>query len=68
MLYIGIIFILLGLYCIVGDIIDTKVLIKERIIVRKEECTFDDYFLIKAIVGVFAIIVGILSIVNYLMY
>lgn len=68
LLYIGIIFIMLGLYCIFQDFFDMKILVKEKILVRKGQLTIDDYFKIRLVVGLFAIIVGILSIVNYLIY
>lgn len=68
MLYIGIIFIIVGLYCILQDFFDMKILVKEKVIVRNRKFTVDDYFKIKLVLGLFAIIVGILSIVNHLIY
>lgn len=68
MLFIGIIFILLGLYSFLGDIIDLNILLSEKTIVKKEQPKLDDYFKLKLVVGNFAIIVGILSIANYLVY
>ncbi|WP_159433542.1 hypothetical protein [Proteiniborus sp. DW1] len=45
-----------------------KILVKEKVIVRNRKFTVDDYFKIKLVLGLFAIIVGILSIVNHLIY
>lgn len=68
MLYIGIVFIILGLYTILENIIDISTLLKEKLIVRKMDFNIDEYFKLKLYVGAFSIIVGILSIINYLMY
>lgn len=59
---------MLGLYTILGDVIDINVLLKEKSIVKKKDFNIDEYFKLKLYVGVFSIIVGILSIINYLMY
>jgi len=68
LLYIGIVFIILGLYTILENIIDISTLLKEKLIVRKMDFNIDEYFKLKLYVGAFSIIVGILSIINYLMY
>jgi len=67
-LYIGLFFVLIGLYSIFGDFFDCKALINEKTIVKNDDLIIDDYFILKAIVGIFAVIVGILSIINHLMY
>lgn len=68
LLYVGIIFILLGAYCILCDIFDVNILLSEKTVVKKESPNIDEYFKLKLVVGIFAIIVGILSIANYLLF
>ncbi len=68
MLYIGVIFILLGLYCILGELFDINILMREKTLVRREQFIIDEYYKLKFILGIFAITVGIFSIVNYLIY
>ncbi len=68
LLYVGIIFILLGAYSILCDIFDVNILLSEKTVVKKESPNIDEYFKLKLVVGIFAIIVGILSIANYLLF
>lgn len=68
LLYIGMIFILLGIYIVLVDILDINILLREKAIVRKEYFIADEYFQLKLVVGIFAVVVGILSITNYLFY
>ncbi|WP_352419746.1 hypothetical protein [Proteiniborus sp.] len=68
MLYVGIIFILLGLYSFLSDIIDMSTLVNQKAIVKRKHTIVDGYFKLKLVVGSFSIIVGILSIANYLLY
>ncbi|WP_176967921.1 hypothetical protein [Proteiniborus ethanoligenes] len=68
MLYIGIIFILLGVYNIFSDIFDIKIFFKEGKISKDKCFKLDEYDNIKIVVGIFAIIVGLLSLANYFYY
>ncbi len=68
LLYVGIIFILLGLYSFLSDIIDMSTLVNQKAIVKRKHTIVDGYFKLKLVVGSFSIIVGILSIANYLLY
>jgi hypothetical protein len=47
------------------DIIDINILIKEGEIRKKEDFKADTFYELKALVGIFAIMVGIFSLINY---
>lgn len=68
MLYIGIIFIVMGVFIVIDDFYDIRILLSEKILTKKQQNNIDDLAKIKIVVGIFAIIVGILSIANYLIY
>lgn len=68
LLYIGIIFIVMGVFIVIDDFYDIRILLSEKILTKKQQNNIDDLAKIKIVVGIFAIIVGILSIANYLIY
>jgi len=65
MLYLGVILIILGIYSIFEDIFDVKTLLKEKKIVVKEKIKIDSFYKLKLVVACFAIILGVLSLINY---
>ncbi|KGG79529.1 hypothetical protein [Caloranaerobacter azorensis] len=68
MLYKGILFILIGAFLIIYEKYDIKKIIKDRIFLIKEDFVYDSYYEIKLFLGIFSIIVGIFSIINYIVY
>jgi len=65
-LYIGILFTAIGLYLIIEDVYDLTTVISKREIIKRGSFVLDDYYKLKASIGIFSIVVGIFSIVNYL--
>ncbi|EOD00259.1 hypothetical protein [Caldisalinibacter kiritimatiensis] len=65
MLYIGVILIAMGLYTIVKDVINIEVFIKEREIKKRKKFKTDGFYEFKLAVGLFAIVVGVFSLINY---
>ena len=68
MLYIGSFFILLGLYSICDEFYDFKVFLKEKILIKKENVEIDNFAKIKMLNGLFCIVVGTYSLINYFYY
>ncbi|KNF08216.1 hypothetical protein CLPU_9c01120 [Gottschalkia purinilytica] len=65
MLYIGVLLIILGVYATLNDVYYLNVLVKEKNIKKKEDFVIDNYYKIKATIGLFSFITGILALVNY---
>ncbi|AFS77704.1 hypothetical protein Curi_c06310 [Gottschalkia acidurici 9a] len=68
LLYMGTLLIIIGSYSILEDFYDFKSILKERVLVKKENVNIDGYLKVKAMIGIFSIVVGILSIINYIYY
>ncbi|WP_427338337.1 hypothetical protein [Caloranaerobacter sp. DY30410] len=68
MLYKGILFILIGAFLIIYERYDIKKIVKDRIFLIKEDFVYDSYYEIKLFLGILSVIVGIFSIVNYIVY
>ncbi|RKD31215.1 hypothetical protein [Thermohalobacter berrensis] len=68
MLYIGLIFIINGLYLILSDVYDLKVLIKDREFIKKKGFKVDTFYELKVSVGLLSIALGIFSVLNYIYY
>lgn len=65
MFFTGVLLTASGIYLIMEDIIDINILIKEGEIRKKEDFKADTFYELKALVGIFAIMVGIFSLINY---
>lgn len=65
MFFTGVLLTTAGIYLIMEDIIDINILIKEGEIRKKEDFKADTFYELKALVGIFAIMVGIFSLINY---
>ncbi len=68
MFYIGIIFIVMGLYLILEEIYDFKLLLLERKIIKKEDFIPNNFYEFKLLLGIFIIIVGFFSILNHIYF
>lgn len=68
LLHIGIFFIALGLYTVLEEFYEIKVILFDKIIIKKKENNLGNYFILKIVVAFFAIIAGILSIANYIIF
>ena len=68
LLYIGIAFILLGIYTMFEDSYDLKLSFKNRELVKIEDVNRDGFLKTKLTLGLFCCVVGLLSIVNYIFY
>lgn len=68
MLYIGVAFILLGLYTMFEDSYDLKLSFVNRELVKIENVERDGFLKTKSTLGLFCCVVGLLSIVNYIFY
>ncbi|WP_069649877.1 hypothetical protein [Caloranaerobacter ferrireducens] len=68
MLYKGILFIFLGVFLIIEERYDIKKLVKDRVFIIKKDFVYDSYYEIKLFLGILSIIVGIFSIINYIIY
>ena len=68
LLYIGVAFILLGLYTMFEDSYDFKLSFENRELVKIENTVKDGYLKVKSTLGLFCCVVGLLSIVNYIFY
>lgn len=68
LLYIGILFISFGIFLIIDDIYDVKILLKEREFKKREDFKADNFYQFKALLGAFAIVLGIFNLLNYFIY
>lgn len=68
LLYIGIIFILIGLYSIFEDFYDFKASFQEKELVKLENVLLDGFYKVKAMLGLFCMVIGLFSIINYFYY
>ncbi len=68
MLYIGIIFILIGIYTVFEDFYDFKESLNNRELVKVESVEKDNFYKVKAMIGLFCMVVGVFSIINYFYY
>lgn len=68
MLYIGIIFILIGIYTIFEDSYDLKQSLKEKELVKLENIEKDSFYKVKYMIGLFSMVVGVFSIINNFYY
>lgn len=64
----GIVFILLGIYVIISDKYNIEVKENGREIVKSKEFEKDRLYRYKVVVGIFTIILGIFSLLNYILY
>lgn len=68
LLYIGLIFILIGIYSIFEDFYDLEASFKKRELIELESIEKDSFYKVKAMLGLFCIVVGLFSIINYFYY
>lgn len=68
MLIVGILFILLGTFTIFGVKYEIKFVEDRREIIRKENVESNIFYRYKIVIGIFAIVLGIFSILNYIIF
>ncbi|MBW4829339.1 MAG: hypothetical protein KZY61_10335 [Clostridiaceae bacterium] len=68
MLIKGIIFILLGIYVIISDKYNLKSNESGREIVKNEGIKKDRLYKYKLIIGIFSVVLGVFSVLNYILY
>lgn len=68
MLYIGIIFILIGIYTVFEDFYDFEESLNNKEFVKVENVEKDNFYKVKAMIGLFCMVVGVFSIINYFYY
>ncbi|MCR2045075.1 hypothetical protein [Anaerosalibacter massiliensis] len=68
MLVKGIIFIILGIYVTISDKYKLKTNETEKEIIKNEDFEKDRLYKYKVIVGIFAIVIGVFSVLNYILY
>ncbi len=68
MLIIGILFILLGTFTMLNEKYEIKVIDDNKEIVTKETVENNVFHRYKMVVGIFAVILGVFSILNYIIY
>lgn len=68
MLLLGILFILLGIYIINIDKYYIEDSEEEKILKKKDEFKRDNFYRFKFFIGIFSIVIGAFSILNYIIY
>ncbi|MCB5559003.1 hypothetical protein FYJ27_04915 [Anaerosalibacter bizertensis] len=68
MLIKGIIFILLGIYVIISDKYNLKSNESGREIVKNEDIKKDRFYKYKFVIGIFSVVLGVFSVLNYILY
>lgn len=68
MLVKGIIFIILGIYVTISDKYKLKTNETEKEIIKNEDFEKDRLYKYKVVVGIFAIVIGVFSVLNYILY
>ncbi len=68
MLIVGILFILLGIFTISSVKYEIKPLNGKREIIKKEKVDKNIFHRYKVAIGIFAIVLGVFSILNYIIY
>lgn len=68
MLVKGIIFIILGIYVTISDKYKLKTNETEKEIIKNEDFEKDRLYKYKVAVGIFAIVIGVFSVLNYILY
>lgn len=64
----GIIFIILGIYVTISDKYKLKTNETEKEIIKNEDFEKDRLYKYKVVVGIFAIVIGVFSVLNYILY
>ena len=68
MLIVGILFILLGIFTISSVKYGIKSLNGKREIIKKDKVDRNIFHRYKVVIGIFAIVLGVFSILNYIIY
>ncbi len=68
LLIVGILFILLGIFTISSEKYKIKLVDNKREIIKKEQVEKNIFHRYKIVIGIFATILGIFSILNYIIY
>lgn len=68
MLLLGILFILLGIYIINIDKYYIEDSEEGKILKKKDEFKRDNFYRFKLFIGIFSIVIGVFSILNYIIY
>lgn len=68
MLVKGIIFIILGIYVTISDKYKLKTNETGKEIIKNEDFEKDRLYKYKVAVGIFAIVIGVFSVLNYILY
>lgn len=68
LLYIGVILILIGTYTVFEDFYDLRGSLIKRELVKLENVQVDSFYKVKSMMGLFCMVVGLFSIINYFYY